>query len=337
MLKKIIKSGGYLLLAACISGFLFLFVYTVLIKTLAIPAGKVAQLNIQQGSSSRSIAKRLQAEGLIRYSTPFIVWARLLQLDRNMQAGDYALTNKLTPYQLMQRIHRGEVKQYKLRFIEGTTFRLMLNNLKNRKKITHTVNGYTADQIMQKVARAGLHPAGMFFPDTYHFTAGTTDLEMLRRAYHKMQQVAQQQWPERAANLPYKSFYQALIVASLIETEAAKASERELIASVLLNRLQKHMRLQVDTTVLYGLAKPYGTKVLPADLKVKTPYNTYLHRGLPPTPIAMPGLASIHAALHPAITDYYYYVAKRDGYHQFSHSYAQHKQAIQNYLLQGKH
>ncbi len=318
----------FIFISMCCTG----FYYVIFWRQLHVPPGYI--LRVRPGDTSRDIAGQLSEKKVLNYQLPFIIYARLRQQDRHMQAGEYALPQSLTINQLVALIHAGRVIRYAIRFQEGVTFRQMLAQLAADSKITRLTADRSSVWVMQHLGYAYQSAPGRFFPDTYYFYRGDSDLKILGIAYTKMQSILQQQWAQRAAGLPYVTPYQALIMASMIESEAAVASERSIIASVLLNRLRKGMRLQVDTTVLYGLHKPFGSRLARSDLSIMTPYNTYMRAGLPPTPIGMPSQASIHAALHPAHTSYYYYVAKPNREHKFSVTYAEHKAAIAKYLLQ---
>jgi UPF0755 protein len=307
--------------------------YEIFFRGLNLAPNKTYTLIVKKGSTGNSIRRELNTKNILPNPFIFRLFARLTGYDRSLKAGEYSIDAKTSVYKLLSNIHQGDVITYKIRFQEGHTFKQLRQVLAASKNVIQQTNGKTSAWLMQQLDSKQINPEGMFFPDTYNYPANTTDLSLLKKSYAKMQQLLSQQWQYRATNLPYKNSYQALIMASLIETEALKDNERALIASVLLNRLRKKMRLQVDTTVMYGLNIPYGQPLTKQDLKLPTPYNTYLNYGLPPTPIAMPSLSSIEAALHPAISNYLYYVAKPDGSHKFSTTYEQHKQAIAKYLL----
>jgi UPF0755 protein len=188
---------------------------------------------------------------------------------------------------------------------------------------------------MARLGHPGEAPEGRFFPDTYYYSAGQTDRMILANAYDKMQKMLEQQWAARDADLPFKSPYEALILASIVEKETGRADERELIAGVFVNRLRHGMRLQSDPTVIYGMGDKYDGNIRLKDLMRDTPYNTYTRRGLPPTPVAMPGRDSLHAVLHPAVTDALYFVSRGDGSHVFSATLEEHNQAVIKYQLKG--
>ncbi|MDF2867658.1 MAG: aminodeoxychorismate lyase, partial [Gammaproteobacteria bacterium] len=217
--------------------------------------------------------------------------------------------------------------------IEGWNSQQILAALANKSAITHTLAGLNSAEIKGRLGIKEPNLEGLFYPDTYHFVKGTTDLAFLLRAYTTLQNYLQAEWAARQANLPYQTPYQALIAASLIEKEAKLREERPLISGIIVKRLQNNMRLQIDASVIYGLGENYTGKLRRRDMQIDTPYNTYLYKGLPPTPIAIPSLASIHAALHPVITDNIFYVSRGDGGHYFSADLANHNKAIQQFLL----
>ena len=197
--------------------------------------------------------------------------------------------------------------------------------------LQHITVSQTDQELMTALGHPGEFPEGRFFPDTYIYTWGNKDTVILQQAYQRMNVLLMQEWSQRAAELPYKTPEEALIVASLVESEAVLPAERPIIAGVILRRLQQNMNLQIDPTIIYGVGKPFGSTITLEDLRNDNPYNTYLHKGLPPTPINMPSAASIFAALHPASGDSLYYVAQGDGSHRFSATYPEHLQAVKKY------
>ena len=203
-------------------------------------------------------------------------------------------------------------------------------------KLTHTLAGLSPNAVMKRLGHAGEHPEGRFFPDTYYYTKGETDLMILAKAYDKMQKLLQQEWQGRVANLPLKDPYEALILASIVEKETGRADERRQIAGVFINRLRRGMRLQTDPTVIYGMGESFDGNLRLKDLRRDTPYNTYTRRGLPPTPVALPGKESLQAVLHPEASDALFFVARGDGSHEFSATLEQHNKAVIKYQLNGK-
>ncbi len=291
------------------------------------------EITIKPGSSLRSIANQLVAQKVIKQTWPFLVLAKLLNKEAALQAGDYTLNKNVTPYQLLLSLNHGKATQGSITWIEGKTFKQMREKLAHNDAIKHTTQNMTDNEILQLVGAKERHPEGLFFPDTFYFDRGTEDVVLLKRAYGIMQSKLETAWIKRDSGLPYERAYQALIMASIIEKETGQAKERPMIAGVFLNRLKIGMRLQTDPTVIYGLGERYDGNIRKKDLESDTPYNTYTRSGLPPTPIAMPGLASIEAALHPAHTKALYFVGRGDGSHEFSDSLAQHNRAVAKYQL----
>ena len=243
----------------------------------------------------------------------------------------------MTAYQLFEMMGNGEVSQAGVTFIEGWTFKQMREELNRAEGIEHVSMALTNEQILTQIGASETHPEGLFFPDTYYFTEGMSDMDILQRAYEAMHSKFEAAWASRVEGLPYQTPYQALIMASIIEKETGKAAERPLIAKVFLNRLKIGMRLQTDPTVIYGLGEKYDGNIHKQDLLKDTPYNTYTREGLPPTPIAMPGMAAIEAALHPDATSAaLYFVGKGDGSHAFSNTLEEHNRAVARYQLRSK-
>jgi UPF0755 protein len=251
-----------------------------------------------------------------------------------MQSGAYELPAHSSPAQILALFAEGKVILEQITVVEGATFADFFAALEEHPRIAHTLHGKTAAEIMAALGHAGLAPEGEFFPDTYRFAANTTDAAILTLAYDSMQRALAAAWQARSPGLPLESPYQVLILASVIEKEAALESERPLIAGVFVNRLRKGMRLQSDPTVVYGLGEHYDGTIHTRDLLRDNPYNTYTREGLPPTPIALPGRESLEAAVQPAPTAALYFVAtgRGDGAHHFSSTLQEHNSAVQTYL-----
>jgi UPF0755 protein len=288
---------------------------------------------IKPKSGLKSIAQQLADQGVIKSKWSFIVLAKLLNKESYLQAGEYTLNKNVNPYQLILSLNHGKATQGSVTFIEGKTFKQMKQRLAKNKAIKSTILGLSDKEIMDIVGQGEKHAEGLFFPDTFYFDRETQDVVILKRSYAMMQEKLEQAWKSRAAGLPYKNSYEALIMASIVEKETGKASERKTIAGVFINRLRIGMRLQTDPTVIYGMGDAYDGNIRRKDLLTDTPYNTYTRAGLPPTPIAMPGLASIEAALHPEKTKALYFVGKGDGSHAFSNTLAEHNRAVVKYQL----
>lgn len=290
-------------------------------------------ITIQPNSSLKSIARQLVGQGVLKSEWPFVLLARVLRKEPYLQAGDYSLNKNINPYQLLLSLNHGKSTQGSITFIEGKTFKQMRHRLAQNKAIKHTIQTLTDAEVMQLVGKGETHPEGLFFPDTFYFDRGTLDTVILKRSYEIMQNKLNKAWETRAINLPYRSPYEALIMASIVEKETGQESERALIAGVFVNRLRIGMRLQTDPTIIYGMGDDYKGNIRRKDLVKDTPYNTYTRSGLPPTPIAMPGLAAIQAALHPAETKALYFVGKGDGSHVFSNNLIEHNRAVVKYQL----
>ncbi len=290
-------------------------------------------ITIQSNSSLSKIATQLEAQGVIDHPTSFILLARILREAPNLQAGDYSFNKNINPYALILSLKHGKTTQGNITFIEGKTFKQVREKLAKNKAIKTTIKRLSNAQVMTAINDGKDHPEGLFFPDTYYFDRGTTDIILLKQAHKIMQSKLANAWDKRAKGLPYKNSYEALIMASIIEKETGKASERPTISGVFVNRLRIGMRLQTDPTVIYGMGEKFNGNIRRKDLQKDTRYNTYTREGLPPTPIAMPGLASIEAALHPEKTKALYFVGKGDGSHYFSKSLVEHNRAVRKYQL----
>lgn len=296
-------------------------------------ADDAVEFDLKAGSSLRGVARQLVSQDILTEPWSFILLVRALGKANSVQAGNYLIEHGTTPYQLFAMLTNGNTTLASITFIEGWSFQQMRDAMMNNDAIKHVTMAYTDSQIMDNIGAHESHPEGLFFPDTYFFSRGMSDQDILKRAYQAMQSRLDAAWQQRAADLPYKSPYEALIMASIIEKETGRADERGLIAGVFLNRLRLGMRLQTDPTVIYGMGERFDGNIRKKDLQTDSPYNTYTRGGLPPTPIAMPGLASIEAALHPAPTRALYFVGKGDGSHVFSESLAEHNRAVARYQL----
>jgi UPF0755 protein len=296
-------------------------------------AGEPIVFLIRSGSNIKSIAHDLTRQKIIEDPWLFILLAKVKGLETRVQAGEYEIEPGLTADQMLLKFAAGSAIQYSLTIIEGWSFRQMLAAVAADPVIEQKLGDSTDAEIMQILGYPDQHPEGMFFPDTYRFPKGTSDIAFLQRAYQVMQDHLQREWQQREPGLPLKTSYEALILASIIEKETGAEFERPLIAAVFIERLKRKMRLQTDPTIIYGLGESFDGNIRSRDLKKDTPYNTYLHAGLTPTPIALPGLESIRAALHPAEGKALYFVSKGDGTHQFSATLKEHNAAVQRYQL----
>ena len=295
--------------------------------------------DLKLGSNLRGVARELQALGVL--SAPggailFEILGRLRGDAPHIKAGNYEFESPLTPLQLLQKMTRGDALQSAVRFIDGWTFKQIRHALDTHDALKHDTQGLSNQAIARALGIPDAQPEGWIFPETFHFSRGTSDLAVLRRAQRLMQTHLNAQWNKRAADLPLASHYEALILASIIEKETGKAADRSMISSVFINRLRINMRLQTDPTVIYGMGDDFDGNLRRRDLQADTPWNTYTRGGLPPTPIAMPGLASIQAALNPAQSKMLYFVARGDGSSQFSRTLDEHNAAVTKYQRSGK-
>ncbi len=288
-------------------------------------------IDIKRGSSFRRIMQILHEQKLPVNKYWFKLLAYQEGLANQLKAGEYELPVNITPKAFLLLLSQGKTKQYTITFPEGWRFKEMRQALASTPQLEQTLTNLSDADVLQKMTVQQTHPEGLFFPDSYRFEKRTTDLAILQRAYQKMQTVLAAQWAKRSQDLPLNSAYQALILASIVEKETAVPAERPAIAGVFIRRLKKGMRLQTDPTVIYGMGDNYQGNISKNDLRELTAYNTYRIKGLPPTPIAMPGEEAINAVLHPAAGDSLYFVAKGDGSHFFSASLAEHNQAVNFY------
>lgn len=287
---------------------------------------------IARGQGLKDVALALKEAGVIDEPWWFVLLAWEEGLARKLKSGEYEIPPDMDRRRLLALFASGKVRQHAVTLVEGWTFRQMLAALRAQPALEHLVAAESDGAVlMRMLGRPGEEPEGRFFPDTYFFTKGTPDIEILKRAYRRMVEVLAAEWARRAPELPYRTPDDALIMASIIEKETAQPGEKAEVAGVLVRRLRTGMPLQVDPTVIYGLGERYDGNLRREDLKADTPYNTYLHRGLPPAPIAAPGLASLRAALNPAPGESLYYVARGDGGHRFSRTWDEHRQAVDLY------
>jgi UPF0755 protein len=285
---------------------------------------------INRGESTASIANRLAESGRVQWPIIWRAYARWVE-NKPIQAGEYKFPLQTTPLGLLHQFQRGDVVKYTVTFPEGKTYREFLEILKQQPKIRHELANKPLEEHKKILKFSYESLEGWFFPDTYEYLSGDSDKEILLAAHKKMQQTLERVWRTRADNLPYASASDALIMASIIEKETGQASERSKIAGVFVRRLNNKMRLQTDPAVIYGLGDAYAGNLTQKDLQTPGPYNTYLNEGLPPGPIANPGLEALQAALHPQEGDELYFVGKGDGSHVFSAKLSDHNKAVEQY------
>jgi len=290
---------------------------------------------IKSGSSLKSVARQLREQNVLQDGFSFQLLARLTGASNRIKAGEYRFKPGASQRQILQVLVNGDQVRYSVVLVEGTTFMQFLQTLASNKKLDHTLNGLSPEQVMERLSYDSQHPEGRFFPDTYTFTAGDEDIDILRQSYAKMQAELQKAWDDRDPSLPYKNAYEALIMASIIEKETGRPEDRDRIAAVFVNRLRRNMKLQTDPTVIYGMGSEFDGNLRKRDLLRDTPYNSYTRRGLPPSPICSPGREALHAALHPAPTNDLYFVSRGDGSSHFSETYQEHHRAVIQYQLGG--
>jgi len=300
------------------------------LRPLALPSTPF-EFTIAPGASLKKLAVQLEDAGVLHDELRFRLLGRVMGYAGKIQAGSYSLDKPLTPLELLGKIVRGEVVQGAVLFVEGWSFRDMRGELARNPQLEHRLLDMTDADLLAAIGAEEGHPEGLFFPDTYFFSPHSPDVEVLRRAYQLQRQKLLSAWEARAPGLPYKTPYEALIMASIIEKETGAPEERPLIAAVFVNRLNKGMRLQTDPTVIYGLGEKFDGNLRKTDLQRDTPYNTYTRAGLPPTPIAMPGEQAIRAALNPAASKALYFVASGGGTHVFSNTLEEHNRAVNRY------
>ncbi|MCP4789731.1 MAG: endolytic transglycosylase MltG [Gammaproteobacteria bacterium] len=296
-----------------------------------ITVAEVKQLTIEPGSNMANIATQLEAIGVTPNALALQYYSRYYGFDEQVKAGEYTFVGEVDAPSIMSKLVSGDVQSYSFTVPEGHTYAQFVEILmghpvmKNKPEPQFSTWGQSSGYDS---------PEGLLFPSTYMFTRSQLPAEVVNQAWERQRSMLRKLWSDRAANLPYKSSYEALIMASIIEKETGLASERTLISGVFVRRLNKGMRLQTDPTVIYGLGDQFDGNITRKHLRQKTPYNTYVINGLPPTPIALPGEDAIHAALHPAAGKALYFVAKGDGSHAFSASLAQHQANVRKYQLQ---
>lgn len=304
--------------------------YRTLLQSLTLPP-EGQRFKVPRGSSWSSVAQELSAAGLITHPLSLRLWLWLRPGEEVLRSGTFILRPPMTLDQFVQRLAEAPDGTPPLVLIEGNRFRDLLALLSAREDVRHGLTGLSDSELLAAIGAEEAHPEGLFAPNTYVIDEGERDIDILRRLYLRQKRILAEEWAGRAAGLPYQSPYEALIMASIIEKETGVASERARIAGVFVRRLQKGMRLQTDPTVIYGLGDAFRGNLTRAHLRQESPYNTYRITGLPPTPIAMPGRAAIHAALHPAAGEEIFFVADGQGRHIFSATLEEHNRAVNRY------
>lgn len=295
--------------------------------------GLPLEFTVEPGHNLRQIAAGLKQAGVLQDDRGFVLLARVMGQDKKIKFGTYRLEKPASMMELLELITSGRFAQSQITLVEGITFRELRKSLDAHLKLRHDSTALSEREILQRLGAAETAAEGLFFPDTYIFAIGSSDLAVMQRAYSAMRKHLEAEWGQRAPGLPFTTPYEALTLASVVEKETGKGEDRLMIASVFINRLQRGMRLQTDPTVIYGLGETFDGNLRKRDLKTDTPYNTYTRGGLPPTPIAMPGLAAIRAVMHPLKSNALYFVAKGDGSSQFSSNLKDHNNAVNQYQL----
>lgn len=303
-------------------------------KPLALQASPV-EFRILAGSGLRAVAAQMADAGIDLPPLAFVLLGKAMRAETSIKAGSYAVAPGVTPLQLLTKLTSGDVSQAEIKLLEGWTFRQWRERLDAHADLVHDSAGLPDAELLRRLGIAGPHPEGLFFPDTYLFDKHSSDLEVLARAHRAFKRRMEAEWNQRAIGLPYQTPYQALIMASIIEKETGRDADRTQVAAVFVNRLRTGMLLQTDPTVIYGMGERFDGNLHKRDMQTDTPYNTYKRSGLPPTPIAMPSMASLRAALHPADSDALYFVARGDGSSQFSRTLNEHNQAVNRYIRNG--
>ncbi len=293
--------------------------------------GAKKEFTIQPGSSVRAAARQIEAAGVPAPAMLFEALARWSGKANRLKAGSYEIESGSTPLALLDKLIRGDFSQASVAIIEGWTFAQMRKLIDAHPNLRHDTSQLSEAELIRKINPELSYAEGMFYPDTYLFAKGSSDLQVYQQAYALQMKKLDEAWQARANGLPYKNKQEALIMASIIEKETGQQAERPLIAAVFVNRLKTGMLLQTDPTVIYGMGAKYQGKIYKKDLLTDTPYNTYTRPGLPPSPIALPGLASITAALNPASSDALYFVARGDGTSHFSTNLSEHNRAVNQY------
>ena len=300
--------------------------------------GESQELVVTKGSTFGQVMRELAERGLLEHPSLLQMYIRFTKRGNRIHAGEYLLGQGTAPLDLIDMLEQGHVRTHAITLVEGRTLTQLRAQIAKDNFLQKSLDNVADKELLATLGidvKPGRHAEGLFFPDTYVFSGATSDRDILRQAYKRMEKVVEEEWKQRAANLPYKNSYEALIMASIVERETGVASERPAIAGVFVRRLQSDMLLQTDPVVIYGMGTQFDGNLRRRDLEnADNPYNTYQRRGLPPTPIAAPGRAAIHAALQPSAGDALYFVARGDGSHQFSATLAEHEKAVKKFQIE---
>jgi UPF0755 protein len=331
MRKSLLKLLGQWLLACLLTlGGIWVHMQAMLAHPMDL-RGETLAYTVAPGATLQTITQDLHQADILPYPE-YLVWeAQKRSVANHIQAGEYEIRPGTTPLAFLEMLVEGRVVRHALMIVEGWTFEEVMAVLRAQPKLNQTLKDLDRKTIMTRLGHPELDPEGIFFPDTYYFSGGASDMEILNRAFTKMQSKLESAWQARDPDLPFDSSYEALTLASIIEKETAQPQERPQVAGVFIRRLKRGMPLQTDPTVIYAMGKEYKGNLRRDDLQIDNLYNTYRYRGLTPTPIAMPSESSILAALHPTGDDALYFVAKGDGSHHFSTTYEEHNHAVNRF------
>lgn len=288
---------------------------------------------IEAGSGPKTIARQMREAGISLDENQFVWLARLTEKDKQLQAGAYEAVQGDTLWTLLERMAQGDMLQTRITLIEGWDYKRIRTVLSENPHVKQTLVGLSDAELLAQLGSEATHPEGLFYPDTYVFVPGTSDYDILRRAYQAQADLLEKMWAERAPDLPLKTPYEALILASIVEKETGHSADRARVAGVFINRLRRGMLLQTDPTVIYGMGATYEGRIRKRDLQTDTPWNTYTRTGLPPTPIATPSKAALQATLHPEQHNFLYFVSRGDGTSEFSRNLNEHNRAVRKYIL----
>lgn len=327
------KILGILILFFSLAGAWAWMQYSQFLATPLAVTGTDTIYEVRKGATLASIARDLEQAGLLADARYLQWYGRYTGQANRIRAGEYRLTDDLVPDRLLALLVSGKSVTYSLTLLEGWNIRQVRAAVAGHDALQQTLASVDDAELMNRLGRPGVHPEGRFFPDTYRFTRGMTDQAFLQRAMETMDRELANAWEQRAEGIPLQNAGQALILASIVEKETGQADERRAISGVFTRRLYKGMKLQTDPTVIYGMGKRYDGNIRRKDLREDTPYNTYVHTGLPPTPICMPGREALLAAVNPAPGKALYFVARGDGSHAFSSTLEQHNAAVRKYQL----
>lgn len=335
-MRSLLKVVVLLALAAAFLGLWFWHDYQSALRDPLAIGEEAALYTVEPGANFSGVARDIRTRGWWNHAARyFVLHVRARAMANKLKNGEYRIEPAMSIDQLIDLLVSGKTVQHAVTIVEGWTFAQVRQALEQSPVLEQTLRGLDDAAVMERLGHPGIHPEGRFFPDTYYVTRGTTDAELLKRAYTSMDELLSKLWAQRTGDQPYTNADEALIMASIVEKETAVPAERPLIASVFVQRLKRGMKLQTDPTVIYGLGSTFDGNLRHKDLANDTPYNTYTRSGLPPTPISIPGKESIVAALQPADSEALYFVARGDGSHEFSGTLEEHNRAVARYQSGG--